>query len=221
MKYDISKKGNKSYSSYMGIKYSGRSSNARAIIELRVDVELKDNIVVAMPKIVGEGYYTCNIHVEYEWKPPRSSANNRGNKNINVEPTNEVSKSNSFDALNSVDNDVELGTNEGSTHLASQEANYSESSFRNAESSSPRKPLSKVDEDSEDEVASVDNDMANFLAKNDGYGTQSLLEQWKDSHDDYEYDLYDDDLYEGQENPEMLQAFCDNLDIKVRGQKKK
>ncbi|GKE66697.1 hypothetical protein Tco_1520858 [Tanacetum coccineum] len=114
-----------------------RSSNARAIIELRVDVELKVNIVVAMPKIVGEGYYTCNIHVEYEWKPPRSSANNRGNKNINVEPTNEVSKSNSFDALNSVDNDVELGTNEGSTHLASQEANYSESSFQNAESSSP------------------------------------------------------------------------------------
>ncbi|GKA10377.1 hypothetical protein Tco_0689810 [Tanacetum coccineum] len=35
------------------------------------DLELKDNIMVAMPKINGEGYYTCNIHVEYEWKPPR------------------------------------------------------------------------------------------------------------------------------------------------------
>ncbi|GKC18398.1 hypothetical protein Tco_1020548 [Tanacetum coccineum] len=85
------------------------------------------------------------------------------------------------------------------------------------------KPLSKVDEDSKDEVASVDNDMANFLAKNDAYGTQSFLEQWKDSHelDDYEYDTYDDDLYEGQEIPETLQAFCDRLDIKVRGHKKK
>ncbi|GJR71794.1 hypothetical protein Tco_0084159 [Tanacetum coccineum] len=85
------------------------------------------------------------------------------------------------------------------------------------------KPLRKVDEDSEDEVASVDNDMANFLAKNDGYGTQSLLEQWKDSHelDDYKYDPYDDDLYEGQEIPETLQAFCVRLDIKVRGHKKK
>ena len=62
------------------------------------------------------------------------------------------------------------------------------------------KPLRQADEDSEDEVASVDNDMAKFLAKNNGYGTQSLLEQWKDSneHDDYEYDPYDDDLYEGQ-----------------------
>nr|GEZ27501.1 hypothetical protein [Tanacetum cinerariifolium] len=48
------------------------SSYARAMIELRVDMKLKDNIVVAMPKITGEGFYTCNICVEYEWKPPRS-----------------------------------------------------------------------------------------------------------------------------------------------------
>ncbi|GJX35360.1 protein kinase, ATP binding site-containing protein, partial [Tanacetum coccineum] len=34
-------------------------------------MELKDNIVVAMPKITGKGFYTCNIHVEYEWKPSR------------------------------------------------------------------------------------------------------------------------------------------------------
>nr|GEY77351.1 hypothetical protein [Tanacetum cinerariifolium] len=26
---------------------------------------------LAMPKITKEGYYTCNIHVECEWKPPR------------------------------------------------------------------------------------------------------------------------------------------------------
>ncbi|GJX44442.1 putative reverse transcriptase domain-containing protein [Tanacetum coccineum] len=44
------------------------SSYAKAMIEMRADVELKDNIVVAMPKITGEGYYTCNIHVGYEWK---------------------------------------------------------------------------------------------------------------------------------------------------------
>nr|GEU77122.1 hypothetical protein [Tanacetum cinerariifolium] len=34
---------------------SGRSSYARVMIELRADVELKDNIVVAMPKITREG----------------------------------------------------------------------------------------------------------------------------------------------------------------------
>ncbi|GKB87569.1 zinc finger, CCHC-type containing protein, partial [Tanacetum coccineum] len=47
------------------------SSNAKAMIEMRADVELKDNIVVAMSKITGEGYYTCNIRVGYEWKLPR------------------------------------------------------------------------------------------------------------------------------------------------------
>nr|GFA46071.1 hypothetical protein [Tanacetum cinerariifolium] len=60
-----------SYTSDMCIKSWGRSSYARALIEIRADVESKDTIVVAMPKLTGEGFYTCTIHVEYEWKPPR------------------------------------------------------------------------------------------------------------------------------------------------------
>nr|GEZ49309.1 hypothetical protein [Tanacetum cinerariifolium] len=52
----------------------GMSSYARVLIEVRADVELKDNIVVAMPKITREGHYTCNVSVEYEWKPPRCSS---------------------------------------------------------------------------------------------------------------------------------------------------
>nr|GEZ90172.1 hypothetical protein [Tanacetum cinerariifolium] len=47
------------------------SSYARAMIELRADVELKDTIVVTMPKLTREGFYTCIVRVEYEWKPPR------------------------------------------------------------------------------------------------------------------------------------------------------
>ncbi|GJZ05077.1 putative reverse transcriptase domain-containing protein [Tanacetum coccineum] len=209
----------------------------QAMIELRADVELKDNIVVAMPKITREGYYTCNIHVEYEWKPPRCACckvfghvqeeclKNIGvseTKNMkktsqipkeirqkNVEPTKENSKSNPFEVLTLVENDVELGTNGETLNLANQEANSSGSSFWNVDSSSPSttpivekidkikklitdgkvtlvddegKPLRRVvflsDYDSEDEVASVDNEMASFLAKKDGYGTQSFLEQW-------------------------------------------
>nr|GEW15366.1 hypothetical protein [Tanacetum cinerariifolium] len=271
-----------------------------AMIELRADVELKHNIVATMPKIAGEGYYTCNIRVEYEWKPLRCTcckvfgyvlkecpknigvgatknlkktsqtpkgilvrqkmgfkptrqqvyqpvckkliANNGGNKKKNVKSTNEISKSNSFDALNNMfqprlymnitsltyailKREIGIGGEPGegwlSGDILSQEANYSESSFWNAESSSPSttsiieknnkmknliidekailvdnegKPLRKVDGDSEDEVASVDNEMASFLAKKDVYG---------------------------QEIPDMLQAFCDDLDIKVRGRKKK
>ncbi|GJZ14512.1 hypothetical protein Tco_0550189 [Tanacetum coccineum] len=80
------------------------------------------------------------------------------------------------------------------------------------------------DYDSEDEVALVDNDMARFMASERvSFGTQSLLEQWRDSYGngDYDDDPYDDDMYEGQDRSQELQAICDNLDIRVRGRKKK
>nr|GEX20729.1 hypothetical protein [Tanacetum cinerariifolium] len=32
------------------------------LFKLRADMELKDNIVMAMPKITREGHYTCNVH---------------------------------------------------------------------------------------------------------------------------------------------------------------
>nr|GEV77863.1 hypothetical protein [Tanacetum cinerariifolium] len=40
---------------------------------IAMKLELKDNIMVAMPKVMKEGYYTCIVHVEYEWKPPECS----------------------------------------------------------------------------------------------------------------------------------------------------
>ncbi|GJU48015.1 hypothetical protein Tco_1217570 [Tanacetum coccineum] len=45
------------------------------------------------------------------------------------------------------------------------------------------------DYESEDEVASVDNDMARSMASERvGFGTQSLLEQWRDSYGNGDYD---------------------------------
>ncbi|GKC84700.1 retrotransposon protein, putative, ty1-copia subclass [Tanacetum coccineum] len=270
-----------SYTSDMCMQSWGRSSYARVMIELRADVELKDNIIVAMPKIIREGHYICNVRVEYEWKPPRCASckvfghiheecpknteyrpvpkkpttSSSGNKKKGVVPTIEVSNSNPFEVLNSVDNDVELGTNGGTTNLVNNEATSSGSSFMNIDNSSTRttpiidkirkfeelltsgkatlvdeagNPLKKVefpdDYDSEDEVASVDNDMARSMASERvGFGTQSLLEQWRDSYGngDYDEDPYDDDMYEGQDLSQELQAICDNLDIRVRGRKKK
>nr|GFB25680.1 hypothetical protein [Tanacetum cinerariifolium] len=153
------------------------------MIELRPDVELKDTIVVAMPKLTGEGFYTCVVRVEYEWKPPRCAcckvfghatrgvpvgskmgfkpvkqaykpistkptAHTSGNKNNDVKPTIKVSNSNPFDVLNSVENDVVLGTNGGTLNLGElvKKVDYSD------------------DHDSEDEVTSVDNDMARSMA---------------------------------------------------------
>nr|GEV24607.1 hypothetical protein [Tanacetum cinerariifolium] len=63
-----------SYTYDMCMKSWGRSSYARVMIELRADVGLKDNIIVAMPNITREGHYTCNVCFEYVWKPPRCSS---------------------------------------------------------------------------------------------------------------------------------------------------
>ncbi|GKD97355.1 hypothetical protein Tco_1381252 [Tanacetum coccineum] len=254
-----------------------RSSYARALIEVRDDVELKDNIVVAMPKLVEEGFYTCNVHVEYEWKPPRcicckvfghvqdecpknkvsdvvkkmkkpsqthkgvpvgpkvgfqptkqvyryvSKKNNvstSGNKKKDVEPTKEwilvlwnaESSSTCTTSIVEKINKMERLIIDGSTTLVDDEG-------------IPLKMVdSSGDHDSDDEVVSVDNDMANFLASKDvGYDTNSLLEQREESYrnGDYDYEPYDDDMYEGHDIPDKIQDICDNLDIKVRGRKKK
>ncbi|GJX38544.1 hypothetical protein Tco_0251847 [Tanacetum coccineum] len=63
-----------SYTSDMCMHSWGRSSYARTLIELQAYIALKDTIVVAIPELVGEGFYMCTIHVEYEWKPPRFSS---------------------------------------------------------------------------------------------------------------------------------------------------
>ncbi|GKA91627.1 reverse transcriptase domain-containing protein [Tanacetum coccineum] len=138
-----------SYTSDMCMQLWGRSSYARATIELQANVESKNTIMVAMPKLIGEGFYTCTIHVNQAprgvpvgpmvgFKPikqvyrPLSKKNNvntSGNKKKDVESRKEVSHSNLFDVLNSVENDVNLGTNRGTSNLASKEANSSGSLF--------------------------------------------------------------------------------------------
>ncbi|GKD28369.1 putative reverse transcriptase domain-containing protein, partial [Tanacetum coccineum] len=244
-----------SYTSDMCMQSWGRSSYAREMIELQADVELKDTIVVVMHKLTGEGFYTCTVRVEYEWKPPRCAcckvfgqiqeecpknpglgvAKNLkkpsqaprgvpvGSKN-DVEPTTKVSNSNLFNVLNSVENDMDLGTNGGTSNLFEKLIIDGKVIFVDDEGKPVKNVDYPIDQDSEDETASVDNDVARSMAsENVGFGTNSLLEQWRDTYenDDYDYDPYDDDMFEGQEIPDKIQAICDNLDIKVRGRKKK
>nr|GEV51491.1 hypothetical protein [Tanacetum cinerariifolium] len=74
------------------------------------------------------------------------------------------------------------------------------------------------DHDSEDEVASVNNDMACSLAsEKTGFDTQILLEQWRDSYGNgnYDEDPYDEDMYEGQDLSKEIQTICDKIDIRV------
>ncbi|GJU34638.1 uncharacterized protein Tco_1182992 [Tanacetum coccineum] len=59
------------YTSLMCMESWGRTSFARALIEITSNQELKDNLVVAIPRINGTGHTMESIRVEYEWKPPR------------------------------------------------------------------------------------------------------------------------------------------------------
>ncbi|GJU63378.1 hypothetical protein Tco_1245213 [Tanacetum coccineum] len=79
------------------------------------------------PKNIGAG----------ETKNLRKTSQTPKGISVSQKPTNEVSKSNHFEVLTSVEKDVELGTNGRTSNLASQETNSSGSSFWNVDPSSP------------------------------------------------------------------------------------
>lgn len=62
-----------SYSSTMCNDSWGRSSYARAMIEVHAESELKESVIVAVSNLEGEGYTCETVTIEYEWKPPQCS----------------------------------------------------------------------------------------------------------------------------------------------------
>ncbi|GKG35629.1 hypothetical protein Tco_0440783, partial [Tanacetum coccineum] len=76
------------------------------------------------------------------------------------------------------------------------------------------------------EVEELFNETVGFMASTSfksgsesGYGIKSLLEQWRETKVNDDYDLYDD-LYDGYYMSDNLHVICDDLDIKLRGRKK-
>ncbi|GJR99459.1 zinc finger, CCHC-type containing protein [Tanacetum coccineum] len=149
----------------------GRSSYARAMIELQADMELKDTIVVVMPKLLGEGFYMCTIRVEI-------NASSSGKKKKVVVASKEVSNLNAFDVLNSAKKDDDLGTNGGHSKSVGKgpksDAFLSEHGFFYVASSSTKNV------DCGSEVEDVVDDHAIFKAStclkrgaNSGYSTNS------------------------------------------------
>nr|GEW24576.1 uncharacterized mitochondrial protein AtMg00810-like [Tanacetum cinerariifolium] len=190
------------------------SSYVRVIVELRADMELKYNIVVAMPEITREGHYTCNVRVENntcagEKKTVKKhSQTSRGVLN-GVVPTVDVSNSNPFDAFNSVDNDEEFGTNGGTTNLVNNEDTSSKLRLLD-NYGNPLFPTGIMESDSEvdvvfDETTNLRISTSGKDESDKGYGTNILLEQWRDSYlDNDDYVTYDDDMYENHDLPEHL-----------------
>ncbi|GKA43801.1 zinc knuckle CX2CX4HX4C containing protein [Tanacetum coccineum] len=62
-----------SYTSSMCLSSWGRNTYARALVEFSAEEELKDSLVIAIPRSNGKGHSLATIEVEYEWTPPRCS----------------------------------------------------------------------------------------------------------------------------------------------------
>nr|GEU57502.1 hypothetical protein [Tanacetum cinerariifolium] len=243
-----------SYTSDMCMQSWGRSSYARIMIELQGDVELKYNIVVAMPSIKG-GYYTCNIHVEYEWKPSRCACckvfghvhkecpKNIGagaTKNLKktsqtpkgIPSTKEVTKSNPFEVLTSVDNDVDLGTNGGISNSADKgTSNVNSSNATIGEKidkierqiyegkltfvdvdGNPFVPTGIVESDSEvevvfDETTNLRISTSGKDGNDKGYATNSLLEQLRDSYSDMMIMIHMMTIYQSISNVNLIKSY--------------
>ncbi|GJW48644.1 hypothetical protein Tco_0080290 [Tanacetum coccineum] len=166
------------------------SGYARVMIELRADVELKDTIVNECFKKIGSDVAKnlknptqapkgVPVSPKMGFKPikqvyrpvsKKNNANTSGNKTKYVESRKEVSNPNPFDVLNSVENDVDLGTN-GTTPIIGNIDKLGRLIIDGKLTlvDDEDKPLEKVDypgdHDSEDEVELIDNEMASFLQR--------------------------------------------------------
>nr|GEV19340.1 hypothetical protein [Tanacetum cinerariifolium] len=214
--------------SAIATKLSKPMMYARVMVKLRADVELKNTTVVIVPKFVGEGYSMRTICVEYEWTPPMFKLQDVA-KNLK-NPRQAV-------------RGVQIGPNVG-LKLAKQVYQHV-SKKNNATTSSKKKqfdcldkrgsimawflllmglhprhllirviddgkPINKVDpvnSDSDNEFEVAYDKTAQFMASV-GANDANLYEE-------EDYDIYD---IEGLSKQEL--AFCDRMDINLRGRSK-
>ncbi|GKD55664.1 reverse transcriptase domain-containing protein [Tanacetum coccineum] len=208
-----------SYTTDMCFESCGRSSYARAMIELRADVESKETIVMDIPKFMSGGYTRSIIR---NLKMPRQAA---PRPPVGLKPKFNFDGKlfENFDALEiSVKNDEynpvwgERGLN--TTPLA-ELINKVERQMLNGKLmlvDDDGKPLNKVDfdpvhSDSDSDVEVAYGETAQFMDSG-GANDASLYED--EDHDTY--DTYD---IEGLMKQEL--ALCDMMDINLRGRSRR
>ncbi|GJT54012.1 probable indole-3-pyruvate monooxygenase YUCCA10, partial [Tanacetum coccineum] len=60
-----------SYTSFMCLQSWGRMDYARALIDIRANQELKEDMVIAIPNVEDNREVLHTVRMEYEWEPPR------------------------------------------------------------------------------------------------------------------------------------------------------
>ncbi|GJY79540.1 hypothetical protein Tco_0485341 [Tanacetum coccineum] len=197
------------------VSFATLSSYAKAMVELRVNVELKDTLVVDVPKFVGLDHILDEClkkivsDVLKNLKTPRqavrgvqNNVSSNGTKKQAGLTRQEASTSNPFDALNTVENDDELGTNGENSKLVEKGANSDVNDKLDRklvlvdDDGKPLKPhVDPVNADSDSEVDEVFNET-----------TETYNE---DSHDD---DFDDCDFIDAQ------MKFANKFDLSLCGQ---
>ncbi|GJV79503.1 putative ribonuclease H-like domain-containing protein [Tanacetum coccineum] len=183
-----------SYTNSICLESWGRSSYVRILIEINACNDFSDNLFMAVPKLKGIGYTKETIRVEYkmdkgmggsfgdddegfiEVKKKKSGGNNGGNKNFKPDSV------------------------KPKTHCRPKAKQSTEGATQKTTPFVCKKNVSTLFPlVSEDEDESVENKMTCYLASKPlgvGNGTKRLLEQWRETYVNADYNLYDDDMYE-------------------------
>ncbi|GJW48222.1 reverse transcriptase domain-containing protein [Tanacetum coccineum] len=223
-----------SYMAAMCTNSWGRASYARAMVERKADVELRDTIVVTVSKFSGVGFILSTIYVEYEWAPPRclgckffghvldecckkialdiSNNSKIVRQPAHGPPVQTANKAttptlNSFNALSTLVDEEEGGGNQ----TPSSNSTHVVARINDLERQMLDGKLVFVDDhekplEIEDEVEMPDDETSKYMSSTGGGG--GLFEDDLDFYDRYETQVYD--------LPEQMQTFCDHFDILIR-----
>ncbi|GJX85071.1 hypothetical protein Tco_0335845 [Tanacetum coccineum] len=219
---------------------------ARALIDIKADRELKEYMVISIPNMEDHEEVLHTVRVEYEWEPPRcvvskmNSASSSGTKKNSELSRKVMIPTNHFDALTTIKEGGELGSNRGlsnsgkkvvqdvtgsasgspsNTHLVARINDFSSNVVC-------KKVDDLVNEDSDNEVEEIYNETATYMASTSfnvnkafksgsGGGNKSLYKQWKETSG---VDPYDDDDFDDPGLTYAQMKFANAFDINLHGQ---
>ncbi|GKB39737.1 hypothetical protein Tco_0884679 [Tanacetum coccineum] len=216
----------------------GRMDYDHALIDIRVDRELKDEMIIAIPNVEDDEEVLHTVRVEHtsrstnmgpkvQYKPKKQVYQAVSKKNgVNSSVADSAFSSSSTTPLVARINELESQMLDGKFVLLGDDGKPRkpyESTFLSSSNVASKKVDDPVNEDSDDEVLEVYNETATFMASinvheasksGSGGGNKSLYEQWKDDH--YE-DRYNDDDFDDHGLTPAQMRFVDAFDISLRG----
>ncbi|GJZ28007.1 hypothetical protein Tco_0572654 [Tanacetum coccineum] len=165
------------------------------------DRELKDNMVIAISNLEGNGDVLRMFKsTKQEYQPifKKNGASTSGTTNNSKTTRPMKSTSNPFDAHKKVENDDELGENRSISNTVDNVANHPYVATSSLGMNRERVGLVKgknkendlANKESESDVEELYNKTTSFMAfkSGRGEGRKSLYERWKDDYDDNSYD---------------------------------